>query len=151
MATIDPLATSKARQTPPQVRRASLLVAGCALLSAMGVYAAAEALSHLGPAGVAYLRVADDGGSADALLADIHTSLVTHLVVSLAGLMSMVPLAVGVRRPRPAYRAAAWVAGGIVALGLAYSVLLARTPSSDFYHVSPEGNGGLWVSAPRSE
>jgi hypothetical protein len=201
MATIDPFATSAGREIPRQVRRASRLVAGCAALSAVGVLAAGDALAHLGPAGEAYLNVVDDHDTALRLLADIHASLVTHLVVSLAGLASLAPLAVAVRRPRPAYRAAAWIAGAIVAVGLgfviaggpdllvsphgletpeerralddllpvwypgltsllvtaqaaatiAFSVLLAGTPSGDFYHVPPDGTGGLWTVAPRAE
>jgi hypothetical protein len=110
------------------------LVGACAVLNAVGMYAATWALRHLRGAGQTYLEVVGDRDAALRLLADVRASLFLHLVVSIVGLLGLAPLAVSVRRPHPAARVAAWIIGALVCAGLI--LVIAAGPDS---LVSPVG------------
>jgi hypothetical protein len=76
-------------------------MAGCAILSAIGGAAAITSLLHLNTAGVVYVNVvppSDRAGAAD-LVATIHSDVLFHGIVGIAGLVALTLLSLAVRRP----------------------------------------------------
>ena len=109
---------------PATVRRASLMIAGCAVLSAAGGVAAFAALHHLSLASVRYLGLVGEENlsAANDRVITVHGNVALHLVLSVAGILLLTPIAVAVRRPwRPA-RVLAWTAGLVLCAGLALAI-----------------------------
>jgi hypothetical protein len=111
-------------------------MAGCAVLSAVGAGLAITALRHLNSASVAYLRVVAAVDHIDAAdqVGNLHGDLVLHAVLGVVGLVTLAPLSVAVRRPRPIARVGAWISALVLSAGLA--LVLASSPES---LVSPDG------------
>lgn len=109
---------------PATVRRASLFIAGCAVLSAAGTVAALGALHHLNAASVRYLGLVGDENLSAATdrVTTIHGNVALHLVLSIAGVLLLAPIAVAVRRPWPPARLLAWTVGLLLCAGLAFAI-----------------------------
>ncbi len=118
-------------------------MAGCAVLSAIGAGIAITAVMHLNAASVIYLGIAPDADQPDAstLVADIHSDLVLHAIVEIAGLVALTVLSVLVRRPWPIARIGAWISAVLMSFGLA--LVLASSPEA---LVSPDGSDTPAVS-----
>ena len=88
---------------PATVRRASVFIAGCAVLSAAGTVVALGALHHLSTASVRYLGLVGDENlsAATERVTTIHGNVALHLVLSVAGVLLLTPAVAAVRRPRP--------------------------------------------------
>ena len=176
---------------------------GCAVLSAIGGGIAITSLLHLDTASVIYLDVVPDADHAAAasLVAEVHSDLLLHAVVDIAGLAALALLRLSVRRPWRIARIGAWISALVLSFGLAlvvssspenrvspdgfetpaagkalgdlllgwypsvtsvlaaiqlaamfaFSVLLLRTASAEFYRSPREdGPAGLWTFAPPS-
>ena len=105
-------------------------MAVCVALSAAGAGAAIAAIRHLNTAGAVYLALVAGADRSDAagLVAEIHSDLVLHAVISIAGIVSLAPLALAVRRPWSKARSAAWICGVVLSAGLAFA--LATSPEN---------------------
>lgn len=106
------------------MRRSAWLAATCAVLSAASAGGAIAAIRHLDAAAPSYLRVVDDANRpyAAQLVTDVHSHLVVHAVIGVAGLVVFAPLSLAIRRPRRIARVAAWTGSVLLATGLAYIV-----------------------------
>jgi branched-subunit amino acid ABC-type transport system permease component len=173
-------------------------------MSAIGAGIAIASVRQLNTAKVIYLGVAADADQADAstLVADVHSDLMLHAVVEIAGLAALTLLSVVIRRPWRIARIGAWISALLLSFGLAlvlasspetlvspdgsdppavskaladlligwypavtsviaaaqlaaifaFSLLLLRTASGEFYQRQREdGPAGLWTFAPRSD
>jgi hypothetical protein len=118
-------------------------MAGCAVLSAIGAGIAITSVLHLNTASVIYLGVAADADRAYAstLVADIHSDLLLHAVVEIAGFVALTLLSVLARRPWPIARIGAWISALLMSFGLA--LVLASSPET---LVSPDGSDTPAVS-----
>ena len=103
-------------------------MAGCAILSAIGGAIAITSLVHLNAVGAAYVNVVPVDERADAadLVANVHSDLLLHAVVGIAGLVALALLSVAVRRPWRKARIAAWISALVLSFGLA--LVLAGSP-----------------------
>ena len=111
-------------------------MAGCALLSAVGAIVAIGALPHLNTASTVYLSAVDDIDRTDAVsrVADLHSGLVLHAVVSIVGLLVFAPLARAVRRPWGWARVVTWISALIQSVALGFAI-----PTGLDALVSPNG------------
>ncbi|MCU7730374.1 hypothetical protein ODJ79_42215 [Actinoplanes sp. KI2] len=98
---------------PTHVHRASVLLAGCAVLAGAIVVIAMLAWRHLGPAGIRYLMAEPDGGVAVHL---VRAALEYSLVVGTATVLITSALALVVRRPLVWARWVAWCVLGAIAV-----------------------------------
>ena len=109
---------------PATVRRASVFIAVCAALSATGTVVALSALHHLSTASVRYLGLVGEENlsAANDRVTTIHGNIALDLVLSVAGVLLLTPIAAAVRRPWRSARVLAWSAGLLLCAGLALAI-----------------------------
>jgi len=124
------VSSTNTRELPTSVRRSSQLIAGCAGLSAIGAATAITSVLHFNTASVIYLDVVPDADHAAAagVVADLHSDLLLHAIVDIAGFAALALLSLSVRRPWRIARIGAWITSLVLSFGLA--LVLTSSPEN---------------------